>query len=53
VLITADMTFQIDNMEGVGAHRTPESETVLTPISDDDFLMLKQTLLLQFTIVGE
>ncbi len=53
MLITADMTFQIDTMEGVGVHRTPESETVLTLISDDNFLMLKQTLLLQFTIVGE
>lgn len=52
-LITADMAFQIDNMEGLGVHRTPDGETVLTLVSDDNFSMLQRTLLLQFTLEGE
>jgi hypothetical protein len=52
-LITADMGYQIDNMEGIGVHRTPEGETVLTLVSDDNFSIIQRTLLLQFAIVGE
>ncbi|MBN8955579.1 MAG: esterase-like activity of phytase family protein [Rhizobiales bacterium] len=50
ILITADMGFQIDNMEGLSAHRSPEGETVLTLISDDNFSLIQRTLLLQFTL---
>jgi hypothetical protein len=50
ILITADMGFQIDNMEGLSAHRSPEGETVLTLISDDNFSVIQRTLLLQFTL---
>lgn len=49
-LITADMAYRIDNMEGLGVHRTPEGETVLTLVSDDNFSILQRTLLLQFTL---
>jgi hypothetical protein len=52
-LIAADMGYQIDNMEGIGVHRTAEGETVLTLISDDNFSFIQRTLLLQFGIVGE
>jgi hypothetical protein len=52
-LVTADMGYQIDNMEGIGLHRTPEGETVLTLVSDDNFSVIQRTLLLQFAIVGE
>lgn len=52
-LITADMGFQIDNMEGIGVHRTPQGETVLTLVSDDNFSVIQRNLLLQFAIVGE
>jgi hypothetical protein len=51
ILITADMGFQIDNMEGLSAHRSPEGETVLTLISDDNFSLIQRTLLLQFTLM--
>jgi hypothetical protein len=44
------MGFQIDNMEGLSAHRSPEGETVLTLVSDDNFSLIQRTLLLQFTL---
>ena len=50
VVFEADRNYQIDNMEGLAVHRTPEGETVLTLISDDNFNPLQRTLLLQFTL---
>ncbi|MHC2624075.1 hypothetical protein ACVIW2_006107 [Bradyrhizobium huanghuaihaiense] len=50
-LFKADLGQEIDNMEGIDAHVTPEGETVLTLVSDDNFSMLQRTLLLQFTLV--
>jgi hypothetical protein len=48
-LVTADMGYQIDNMEGLSVHRDG-SALVLTLISDDNFSMIQRTLLLQFTL---
>jgi hypothetical protein len=50
-LFEADLGHEIDNMEGIDAHVSPEGETVLTLISDDNFSPLQRTLLLQFTLV--
>jgi hypothetical protein len=50
-IFDADLSHEVDNMEGIDAHVTPEGETVLTMISDDNFSMLQRTLLLQFTMV--
>ncbi|WLC16133.1 esterase-like activity of phytase family protein [Bradyrhizobium diazoefficiens] len=50
-LFKADLGQEIDNMEGIDAHVTPEGDTVLTLVSDDNFSMLQRTLLLQFTLV--
>ncbi|MCK1392064.1 esterase-like activity of phytase family protein [Bradyrhizobium sp. 1] len=50
-LFNADLGHEIDNMEGIDAHVTPEGETVLTLVSDDNFSLLQRTLLLQFTLV--
>ena len=50
-IFEADLGHEVDNMEGIDAHRTPEGETVLTMVSDDNFSMLQRTLLLQFTLV--
>jgi hypothetical protein len=47
----ADLTNEVDNMEGIDAHLTTGGETVLTMISDDNFSMIQRTLLLQFTLV--
>ena len=50
VLFEADLGYEIDNMEGLSVHRNPAGETVLTLISDDNFLPFQRTLLLQFTL---
>jgi hypothetical protein len=50
-LFAADLGHEIDNMEGIDAHVTPDGETVLTMVSDDNFSLLQRTLLLQFTLV--
>jgi hypothetical protein len=50
-IFEADLGHEIDNMEGIDAHVTPQGDTVLTMVSDDNFSMLQRTLLLQFTLV--
>ena len=50
-IFTADLGNEIDNMEGIDAHVTPEGDTVLTMVSDDNFSMIQRNLLLQFTLV--
>jgi hypothetical protein len=50
-IFEADLGYEIDNFEGIDAHVTPEGDTVLTLISDDNFSMLQRTLLMQFTLV--
>lgn len=52
VLIEADMSHEIDNMEGLAVHTAENGNTVLTLISDDNFnRALQRTLLLQFTLL--
>lgn len=53
VIFEVDLGYEIDNMEGVDFHVTPDGETVLTMISDDNFSIIQRTLLLQFTLAGE
>ena len=49
MLFAADMTYEIDNMEGLGVSREPDGTLVLTMISDDNFnRFLQRTILLQF-----
>jgi len=50
VLIEADLGYEIDNMEGIGVHRNARGETIVTLISDDNFLPFQRTLLLQFAL---
>jgi hypothetical protein len=50
-IFEADLGNEVDNMEGIDAHVTPDGDTVLTMISDDNFSLLQRTLLLQFTLV--
>lgn len=50
VLFEADMGYEIDNFEGIEAHRDATGETVLTLVSDDNFSRIQRTLLLQFTL---
>ena len=48
-IFEADLSQEIDNMEGIDAHLTGEGDTVLTMVSDDNFSFFQRTLLLQFT----
>jgi hypothetical protein len=50
-IFAADLGQEIDNLEGIDAHVTPEGDTVLTMVSDDNFSLIQRTLLLQFTLV--
>jgi len=50
-IFEADLGQEIDNMEGIDVHQTPDGEIVLTLVSDDNFSPLQRTLLLQFTLV--
>lgn len=50
-IFEVDLGQEIDNMEGIDVHVTPEGETVLTMISDDNFSLIQRTLLLQFTLL--
>ena len=49
ILLEADLGYEIDNMEGMSVHKNG-GETVITLISDDNFLIFQRTLLLQFTL---
>ena len=50
VLLEADDRLNIDNMEGIAAHRGASGETVLTLMSDDNFSPLQRTLIMQFVL---
>jgi len=50
VLLDADDSLNIDNMEAIAAHRGASGETVLTIMSDDNFSALQRTLIMQFTL---
>lgn len=53
VMISADMGFQIDNMEALAVHRDKRGTIILTLMSDDNFSILQRTILLQFALVSE
>jgi hypothetical protein len=49
-IFEADLNNEVDNMEGLDAHQTPDGDTILTMISDDNFSLIQRTLLLQFKL---
>lgn len=52
VLFETDDTLEIDNMEGITAHRDSDGRTILTVISDDNFNpRFQSTLLMQFALM--
>ncbi len=50
VLLEADGTHDIDNMEGLAVDRAPDGSTILTLISDDNGSWLQRSLLLRFRL---
>jgi hypothetical protein len=53
-LLSADLGYHIDNMEGLSVHTDAGGAVILTLISDDNFNhFLQRTVLLQFRLVEE
>ncbi len=50
-IFEADLGHEVDNMEAIDAHVTPEGDTVLTLVSDDNFSLIQRNLILQFTLM--
>jgi hypothetical protein len=50
VLIEADLSHQIDNMEALMVHRAADGRAILTLMSDDNFSLLQRTLVLRFAL---
>lgn len=54
ILFETDDTREIDNMEGIAAHRDGSGRTIVTIISDDNYnLRFQRTLLMQFALPGQ
>jgi hypothetical protein len=51
VVLSADMGFEIDNMEGLAVHREADGTTVVTMVSDDNFNWFQRNLMLEFRYV--
>src|SRR5262249_5124221 len=51
VIADADMSYVIDNMEGLSVNRGPDGETLVYIVSDDNFnAPLQQTMLMMFEL---
>lgn len=50
VLLTADMAYQIDNMEGLDVWVAPDGSTRLALVSDDNHSLLQRNLYLEFRL---
>lgn len=50
VLMQADLSYRIDNMEGIDAWRRSDGRTVLSLVSDDNQSFLQRTLYLEFVL---
>lgn len=50
ILMEADSSANIDNMEGIAVHQDKSGRTVITLISDDNFRFFQRNLLLRFAI---
>lgn len=53
ILFEASLAQQIDNLEAMAVHVAPDGATVVTLVSDDNFLRLQRTVLLQFGLVDD
>ena len=50
ILLQADNSYRIDNMEGLAARSDEDGKTRIAIISDDNFSLLQSTLLLEFKL---
>ncbi|MBD9374903.1 esterase-like activity of phytase family protein [Rhizobium sp. ARZ01] len=52
VLIDADMSHQIDNMEGLDVVQLPDGDIRIIVVSDDNHSILQRNLMLEFRLIG-
>jgi hypothetical protein len=52
VLLEADWSWEIDNMEGLAVDTAPDGSTILTLVSDDNGNWFQRTVLLRFRLLG-
>lgn len=52
VLIDADMSHQIDNMEGIDVLQMPDGDIRIIVVSDDNHSILQRNLMLEFRLIG-
>lgn len=52
VIFESGITSQIDNMEGLAAWKNSNGETILTLISDDNFIGIQRTILIEFKLLN-
>ncbi|MFK7901697.1 MAG: esterase-like activity of phytase family protein [Nitratireductor sp.] len=52
ILLESGLSNPIDNMEGLATWQNTKGETILSIISDDNFLGLQRTLLLEFKLLN-
>ena len=52
VLIDADMSHQIDNMEGLDVVQMPDGDIRIIVVSDDNHSILQRNLMLEFRLIG-
>ncbi len=50
VLLQSAGNLNLDNMEAIAAHASAKGQTILTVMSDDNFMSLQRTLILQFEL---
>lgn len=53
VLLQADMTYQIDNMEALDVWRREDGATMISMMSDDNYSILQRNLYLEFVLRDE
>lgn len=52
ILLEADWSWEIDNMEGLAVDTAPDGSTILTLVSDDNGNWFQRTVLLRFRLLG-
>ncbi len=50
ILLQSAGNLNLDNMEAIAAHASADGQTILTVMSDDNFMSLQRTLILQFAL---
>jgi hypothetical protein len=53
ILLVADSSHHIDNMEGLSIHRRADGAVILSLVSDDNFSAMQRSLFLQFRWMGD